>query len=370
VKILHLTTHWTGGGSERNIAHTVECLRGAGHDVHLGVGRMQEQDVPRLPIGVAIHRVPSLDAPVRVVGDTRAFRELSSLLRREKFDLVHTHLAKAGVIGRIAAHRWPAPVVHTVHNLSALRNPIYRFLERRAAIRTQLFVFVGTAARDVYATQMRIPVSVTRVIRSPVGITTFRAVRRRRSTNSDGSLRAVVVSRLVADKGLGVLAEVLAAVPELFLHVAGSGNYGSNIMIASKRMGVSHRIKMHGWLQPTELAALYSSADVLLHVSSQEALPQVGVQALAAGMPIVGVRSVGLCELVEDGYNGLIVPSSSPGQLAGALGRVAEDPIFLGRLTDGANEFDPSPWDEREICKQHVDLVNECVSDDTCFGVA
>jgi glycosyltransferase involved in cell wall biosynthesis len=163
---------------------------------------------------------------------------------------------------------------------------------------------------------------------------------------------------------------VLAAVPELFLHVAGSGNYGSNIMIASKRMGVSHRIKMHGWLQPTELAALYSSADVLLHVSSQEALPQVGVQALAAGMPIVGVRSVGLCELVEDGYNGLIVPSSSPGQLAGALGRVAEDPIFLGRLTDGANEFDPSPWDEREICKQHVDLVNECVSDDTCFGVA
>jgi glycosyltransferase involved in cell wall biosynthesis len=226
-----------------------------------------------------------------------------------------------------------------------------------------VFVFVGTAVRDVYTARIGIPVSAIRVIRSPVGVATFLAVRRRRVASSDGRLRAVVVSRLVAKKGLVVLAELLAAVPRLFLDVAGSGDYGRSIIAACEHKGVSDRVRMYGWLRSNEIAALYSRADVLLHVSPQEALPQVVVQALAAGLPVVGVRSIGVCELVKDGHNGLIVSAPVPTCLASALARVVDDPALLRRLADGANEFDASPWSELEICRQHVDLVNDLVSD-------
>jgi glycosyltransferase involved in cell wall biosynthesis len=211
VKVLHLTTHWTGGGSERNIAHTVECLRDAGHEVHLAIGRVLHEDTVPLPSGIAIHRVASLARPPRPLADARAFLDLRSLVRREMFDVVHTHLAKAGFLGRLGLWRSSAAVAHTVHNAITLHAPLYRWLDRLAARRTTAFVFVGEELRDVYAARIGIPSPKLHVIRSAVGASSFLQLRDQPRAAPAGRLRAVVVSRLVKDKGVGILPDVLAA---------------------------------------------------------------------------------------------------------------------------------------------------------------
>src|SRR5829696_4858324 len=173
MKILHITTHWTGGGSERNIAHTVECLRDAGHEVHLAIGRVVQEDTVPLPSGIAIHRVASLARAPRPLADARAFLAVRSLVNREKFDVVHTHLAKAGFVGRLGSYGSSSALAHTVHNQATLHTPLYRRLDRLAARRTTAFVFVGEELRDMYATRIGVTASKLHVIRSAVGASSF-----------------------------------------------------------------------------------------------------------------------------------------------------------------------------------------------------
>jgi glycosyltransferase involved in cell wall biosynthesis len=359
VKVLHLTTHWTGGGSEANIAHNVECLRDAGHDVHLGIGRVAWRDAIPFPAGVVVHRIQSLARPLRPHSDVRALIELRSLLRREAFDVVHTHLAKAGLIGRIAAELSSAAVVHTVHNTITLHTALYRSLERLAARRTHVFVFVGEELRDIYAARIGIPSAKLRVVRSPVGVLNFLELRNHPRPAPEGRIRAVLVSRLVEDKGVGIAPCVLAALPHVTLDVAGAGPFARELQSRCARAGVSDRVTFHGYLGRDNLVALLADAHVLLHVSPKvEGLPQAVVQALAAGIPVVAVRSTGISELVIDGFNGLIA-GQSPQAVAAAADRLLRERDLLTSLADGARMFDPSPWLEAKVCRQQLDLVEE-----------
>lgn len=152
--ICHISTSFLRrAGIARRTAAIVAACAERGYRVSLIAGRDHDLVDGDLP-GVAIEIVRELAKPVRPLADATAVRRLGRLLRSLKPDLVHTHLAKAGILGRRAAARCGVrPIVHTVHgptfpsHLPAPRRLLFRALERRAARLTDALVFVGEELR-------------------------------------------------------------------------------------------------------------------------------------------------------------------------------------------------------------------------------
>ena len=154
--IVHLITRLELGGAQRNTLASCAAQAAAGHRVTLlaGAGGMLDAEAAALP-GVSFAPLPELLHPVRPRADWRALLMLTQRLRGLAPDLVHTHSSKAGIIGREAAARAGVPaVIHTVHGWSfnpdqgAIRQWLYRALERRAARQAKFIVCVSAADRS------------------------------------------------------------------------------------------------------------------------------------------------------------------------------------------------------------------------------
>jgi glycosyltransferase involved in cell wall biosynthesis len=350
VRILHVTTHWTGGGSERNIKHHLECLVHAGHDVDLAVGRDQQPALLPFPEGARVLTVRSLQRRPGPVADAAALLTLRRIVR-DGYDLVHTHLSKAGVLGRLAVRGGAAAVFHTVHGPQMLANPAYRLAERTALRRTDLTIAVGQELCDRYVRELHAEGMPTAVVRSPVDVDALRAVP---PPAPSGSLTALVASRLVPRKRLELLPEILAATPpHVRALVAGEGPLKTKLAAIQKRRGVGDRLQLLGWLP---FADAVRRADLVLNLSGVEGLPQTVVQGIAAHRPVIAVPANGVGEVIVDGINGLLLPDASAATVARALTRVAGGGL-LQRLVAGCGATDLTEWRSSEVCMRHLELL-------------
>ena len=125
IKVLHLTTNLGVGGAVDNTLLTVERMSRERYEVHLGAGILDEEEGYSAWEDRAresadeLYFFSELRRSVRPARDTRALRQLTTFLRSQSYDIVHTHCAKAGVLGRMAARRAGVPlVVHTCHAFS------------------------------------------------------------------------------------------------------------------------------------------------------------------------------------------------------------------------------------------------------------
>ncbi|MBI5310334.1 MAG: glycosyltransferase, partial [Actinobacteria bacterium] len=282
MKILHVTTHWQAGGSERNIKHHLECLSDAGHEVALAVGEPRTSDL-ELPGHIAVHAIPSLHRRPGALRDSRALRDLKSLLARERFDLVHTHLSKAGLLGRLAARSSGTLAWHTVHGPQMLGNPLYRAAERSVNRATDRLTFVGHDLRGAYM-QSFSALPQSDVVRSPVDIDRFRSVAP--ADPHAERIDVLVATRLVNGKGLERLTELASVLPDtVSFTVAGDGPLLERLRASVARERLSHRIRFAGYVPDIDRAI--GEAHLLLNLSTLEGLPQVVVQSVAAGRPVV-----------------------------------------------------------------------------------
>ncbi len=130
----------------------------------------------------------------------------------------------------------------------------------------------------------------------------------------------LAVGRLHRNKAFDVLLEALAALPECYLWLAGSGPEESRLRGQADSLGVASRVRFLGWREDTP--ALHAAADLLVCPSRHEPLGNVIVEAWAHGLPVVAARSAGPEELIEDGASGLLVALDDAGALADAVRRV------------------------------------------------
>ncbi|MFY9265496.1 MAG: glycosyltransferase [Solirubrobacterales bacterium] len=357
MKVLHITTHWQAGGSERNIKHHLECLRDSGHEVSLAVGMPQTSDFG-FPLEVTIHTIPSLCRRPSALRDARALRDLKSLLQRERFDIVHTHLSKAGLLGRLVARTTGARTWHTVHGPQMLGNALYRSAERSAIGETDRMFFVGHDLHDAYSrTFSALPESG--VIRSPVEIDKFAAVAP--ADPRAGRIEVLVVTRLVGGKGLERLPELAGIVPDtVSFTVVGDGPLLARLQTAAGRANLSHRLRFAGYVP--DIARRMRDAHLLLNLSTLEGLPQVAVQAVAAGRPVVAVAANGVSEVVEDGVTGFVARPGDIGAIARHISALAADRDLLARASRACLAADLSQWHPATICRLHREAIAELLA--------
>jgi glycosyltransferase involved in cell wall biosynthesis len=312
------------GGAQENTVATCTGLRQLGYECDLVTG---PQTGPEGSLNADAIVVDALRREPNPLLDLQACRDLYRLFRRRRYDVVHTHSGKAGVLGRLAARLAEVPViVHTIHGPSFYRyqNPlgnwIFRGLEQVAAEWTTQFVSVADAMTEQYQAAGITGKFVT--IHSGMNLRPFLSL-----PPPQGSVVGKI-ARLFRLKGHEFLFEALprikAVVPDARFLLVGDGMY--------RKRFEQQPVELAGLVRPEEIPSWIARMSVLVHLSLREGLPRTLVQALAAGRPVVAFDVDGAREVCRDGVTGFLVRPGDAAGVAEAVIRLLQDKSLATKL--------------------------------------
>jgi len=186
---------------------------------------------------------------------------------------------------------------------------------------------------------------------------------------SDGALRILGVGRLVPKKGFDVLVEACGLLHrrgiEFTATIVGSdGEHGPALRRQITALGLDHVLRLPGPLAPADLYDAYGAATVfclpcrVLADGDRDGIPNVLMEAMACGLPVVSTAISGIPELVADGVNGLLVPCNDAEALAAALLRLHRDPALAARLAREGQAMVRARFDGDALAKQLVTLFS------------
>lgn len=344
VRMLHIITRLIRGGADENTLYTVKGLDPRRYRVDLVVGRGSDLELLGGLDGVGVHVLEELTRDPHPLRDVAALLRLTRIIRRGGYQIVHTHTAKAGFLGRLAAALAGTPIiVHTVHGVTFpqhVRQPLrmfYLLLERVAGRFTHQFVTVGEDMRSLYIKAGIGDPQAYETIYSGMPLQDFVEASQVEAPERD-RLRAalgfapehqlvVMAARLEARKGHGYLFEAVARVrfrhPGMRVLVLGDGPLRAVLEQRTRELGIADVVTFLG--HRTDIARLLAAADVSVLTSLWEGLPRVLVQSAAAGKPILTFDVEGAWEVVRDGENGFIVPSRDIDALSTRLDQLLAD---------------------------------------------
>ena len=343
------------------------ALRDAGHDVTaIGASGPWVPEIEK----EGIRYVPwtSVTRAWDPGADLRAFVELVAILRRERFDAVHTHNPKPGAMGRLAARALRTPVVlNTVHGLwTTPEDP----LAKRFPVLTAEWLAARCSDLELYqsgedlawARRLRI-VGRSRSRHLGNGVDLERFTPARAGSEEARKLRAELgigedelvvgtVGRMVREKGFLELFRaariVRERVPLARFLVLGEGDADKPDAIAAAEVESAREdVLFTGWRD--DVAELMSVMDVFALPSWREGMPRSAIEAAASGLPLVLTDIRGCREVVRDGVEGLLVPVRDPEALADALTRVLEDPALRSRMGAAARRRAETEFDQRRV---------------------
>lgn len=292
---------------------------------------------------------------VRPIGpwpDMAALLRLVRHVRAVKPCIVHTHSAKAGFLGRLAARYCRVPrIVHTPHqfpfqmDVAAWRRNVYLKLETMAAAWTSRFICVceherRTALERGLASPEQVVVIPNGVeLPAPAPAARLAALRRELALPHDGLVFGFV-GRLVEQKDpltlLRAMKRVLINYPHATLVMVGGGPLRDMLERHAELAGIGQACRFVG---PREDArAFYALFDIVVIPSRWEALPYVLLDAMAHGCAVIASNVGGIPEAIEDGTTGLLTPVANPVALADAMERLAADPDVRHQLGSAARE--------------------------------
>jgi glycosyltransferase involved in cell wall biosynthesis len=365
VKVLRVITRLNMGGPALHVAYLAEGLQERGYDTTLVAGTLARGEDSMSFVaegrGVRIERVPELSREISLLRDVRAILRLAHLIRRERPQILHTHTAKAGAVGRLAAlaagDARPPIIVHTFHGhvLRGYFDPVraygFRLLERWLAKHTTALVAVSPEVRDDLVALGVAPREKFAVIRLGIELderVTAPATARDETRRLLGVPRdSFVVGWIGRMTGVKNTDDVLAALRLLrdrgvdaFLCMVGDGPDRERVERRAHELGLVKRCLFLGYQE--EVARFYAAFDGVILPSVNEGTPVSAIEALAAARPVVATRVGGVPDVVEDGADGFLVDPGSTEQLADRLERLARDPELRARLGEhGRNRVGP-----------------------------
>jgi len=382
IRMLHVITRIVRGGADENTLYTVRGLDPRRYDVDLVVGADSE---PEGLIGLDPARVLTMSELVRdphPVKDVIALLKLAALMRRGRYQIVHTHTAKAGFLGRLAAALAGTPVIiHTVHgvtfhdHLPRWQSWFYLTLERIAARFTDQFVTVGEDVKAIYLRHGIGQASAYQTIYSGMPLAEYleagdmsdleRAQVRRELGLEPRHQVVAMAARLEARKGHAYLFDAVARLrdrhPDLRVLILGEGGDRTALESRVREQGLDDIVRFLG--HRLDLPRVLGAADISVLTSLWEGLPRVLVQSAAAGKPILTFDVEGAWEVVRDGQNGFIVPTRDVGAFAERLGQMLQDRSRCDAMGRSGRARVTQEWTVETMVDRLDTLYQRCTSD-------
>ena len=283
---------------------------------------------------VVVHVVPMVRA-IRPFKDLRSTWQLLRLIRRGRYDIVHTHSTKAGVVGRVAAMLQPGVrTVHTPHGFYFLNfaSPLVRapllLLEWVLGRVTSALIVLSQSERQVAAGV----VPARKVHTVPLTFAPFEPLprvqaRRRLGLPADVPIIGTT-ARFTEQKAPFDIAETFGAIyrqrPDIRFLWTNDGELRGQVEGRLEALGVREATSLPGYV--TDARTLLTAMDVYLHLARWEGVPYSIMEVMTSGIPIVAARAVGTSDLVEHERTGLLVEPGDTTAAAEAVLRLLTHP--------------------------------------------
>jgi glycosyltransferase involved in cell wall biosynthesis len=367
IKILHLITHLGFGGGLDNTLLTVKGHSRDRFEVHLAAGQIEEGEAytdwsaRAEECADTLFIIPDLRRSVHLLHDLRAVKQIADLIRQQNYQIVHTHTAKAGILGRIAARRAGVPVViHTYHAfgwqvaqspqdsvlrklVTPLKEQVYVAVERYGASLSDALIAVADLnKREVIERKVAPPEKIT-TIYSGIDLERFSACSTDRNEicrrfGLDPELPIVgMIGRLSTQKApldfVKAAKLVLQSLPDVQFIMVGDGPMAQEV---EEAIGSEHRIKILGFME--DVTEIFAILDVFALASLWEGLGRALTEAMIMNVPVAATDVGGVPELVIHKETGLL---SSPQDFA----QLAENIIWLLNHPEEARKMSDRAYD-------------------------
>jgi glycosyltransferase involved in cell wall biosynthesis len=359
LKVLRIIARLNIGGPARHVIQLNAGLNARGHatllahgDVADGEASLEHVTVDRRVRSV---RIPGLGPRVSPISDVRALGQLLRLTFREAPDVIHTHTAKAGTLGRLSAfvfnltrsrHR-KCLVVHTFHGhvlhgyFHPAVNLLVRWVERVLAAITHRVITISPRQRAEIVGRYSIS-SDSKTVTIPLGLDLVELLKVTPGTESYRGELSIspddvvigYVGRMVAIKDLRTLvaafAQAVASYPRLSLLLVGDGPERATVEDCIRKCGVAERVRMLGWSE--DLPRVYATMDICALSSLNEGTPVAIIEAMAAGKAVIATNVGGVPDVVTHEETGLLSGPGDVAAMAAAMVRLAASPEDRGRM--------------------------------------
>jgi len=318
--------------------------------------------------------IPELGREISPLADTVVLARLIKLMRETRPDIVHTHTAKAGFVGRLAARLTGVPiVVHTFHGhvfhgyFSPRKTAVFLQLERRLASFSNRLVTISPRLRDEIAgygvaDATKFAVVPLGLRLAPHGNHPRRTGAFRRAMGiSEDALLIGAVGRLVPIKNLGLLLEAarLARQDAANLHVifVGDGELRQELADKASALGLDDAVTFAGWQD--DLPAVYADLDATIITSHNEGTPACLIEAMASGCPVIATAVGGIPDMITAHVTGLLTPPGDANELARAIVTLVKEPEQARHMADQARGEALARYDEQRLVTDMERLYRE-----------
>jgi glycosyltransferase involved in cell wall biosynthesis len=355
VRIVHVIARLNVGGAALHVLQLAHEQSRRGHDVVVVAGTLavgeESMEYVADELGVDLLRLPVLQRELSLRADPAAILALRRIIRRRRPDVLHTHTAKAGAAGRLAAlssgHVRPRAIVHTYHGhvlsgyFSRRWERVFRWIERGLAPSSGTLVAVSDEVRDDLVGFGIAP--ARRFVVVPYGFDLppwsdadedARAAIRAEIGAGEETFVVGWAGRLTPIKRpldlIRTLRALLDREIDALLVLVGDGEDRPAVEALAADLGVSDRCRLVGFQKI--IRPWYASFDALLLTSTNEGTPVVAIEALAAARPVVATRAGGTGTVVRHDESGYLESIGDTGALAARLATLARDPELRARV--------------------------------------
>ena len=376
IRLLSIVTRMNVGGPAMQISTLMRGL--AGSDIYqvLLTGNVLEDEIDYLDIDGAdlrFHKVAPLQRSISPLRDAQALLQIARFIHDFRPDVIHTHTAKAGVLGRVAAKltRSKAKRVHTFHghllhgyfSETATREIIR--VERSLARSTHRLIAVGDQVRDDL---LAVGVGKREQFRTvPPGVDLGPVPTRdeaRESLDIPAGVPVVCfIGRLTPIKRIDRLADVIRQasikIPGIEFVIAGHGLDFE--ILQDLKEHENQRIHLLGWYQ--DVARVLAASDLLLLTSDNEGTPVSIIQAMHAGVPAISTDVGSVRSLIRHGETGLLT-ETDPSALADAISLLLSDDSLRWRLANRGREIATAEFGASALTRAHRAIYRELLTNE------
>ncbi|MBN2038028.1 MAG: glycosyltransferase family 4 protein [Chitinispirillaceae bacterium] len=382
LKVCHVITRLDLGGSAENTLLTAIGLRQRGHAVDLVCGKSENpasaSEKQALGCGVRIVRMAELVRPISPIRDMLALVRLVIMMKRNRYDLLHTHTSKAGILGRIAGYIARVPlVVHTPHGhifygyFSGPLTTVFTWLERIVTVGTHaLITLTGREKQDYLDRGIGRPERIHPVL-SGIDLAPFLSLEPRRDECraaiglAPSHFIAGTVARLVPVKNHAMIVDAAALLkdrcPDIRYVFIGDGELREPLTARIRSLDLADRLVMLGWRN--DIAECLSMFDLFVMCSRNEGMGRAFVEAQACGVPVIGSRVGGVAETIKEDITGFLVDPHNPEELADKLTRLYTDRALLARMAAACRPH-VDPAFGKEVMVEKIDCLYRRLCDE------
>ncbi|HEY2326971.1 MAG TPA: glycosyltransferase [Gaiellaceae bacterium] len=358
-RVLRVIARLNMGGPTLHVSYLTKGLQERGYDTTLVAGRLARGEDSMAfaaeELGVGVINLPALHRDLSPLYDPVSIAQMVQIIRRVRPQILHTHTAKAGAVGRFAAllagDARPPVIVHTFHGhvlrgyFDPAQTAVFKEIERFLARTTTRLIAVGPEVRDDLVELGVAPPEKFSVIRLGIDL------EHRVVAGGGAELRTLfgipqerfTVGWIGRMTGIKRVPDVLLAFRRLLdrgvdasLVLVGDGPERAQLEEQARQLGIARRTAFVGYQR--NIASYLDLFDAFLLPSGNEGTPVSAIESLAARTPVVATRVGGVPDVVRDGVDGFLTDIGDVDALADALAKLANDADLRRRFGDAGRE--------------------------------